>query len=142
MIVVTGVDGSETAGRAAVKAAALASAFGGTLVVLSAFDTVASALPDGAGDVVPMSAADIADSVAQQVIDDLRADHPEVEMTSRSELGKPADALIKVADELGADVIVVGNKRVQGPARVLGSIAREVARRASCDVYVAHTHER
>ena len=142
MIVVTGVDGSETAARAAAKAAALASAFDGQLVVISAFDTVAGTLPDGVGDVVPMSAADIAVSVAQQVIDDLRADHPTVEMTARAELGKPADALIKVADEVGAGVIVVGNKRVQGPARVLGSIAREVARRASCDVYVAHTHER
>ena len=142
MIVVTGVDGSETAGRAAATAAALAAAFGGQLVVLSAFDTVEVSLPDGVGDIVPMSAADIAEQLAEQAIGQLRVDHPALEMTARAVLGQPADALIKVADELGADVIVVGNKRVQGLARVLGSIAQDVARRASCDVYVAHTHER
>src|SRR5690606_28369663 len=42
-----------------------------------------------------------------------------------------------------ASLIVVGNKRVQGVAgRVLGSIARDVAAHASCDVYIAHTHTR
>jgi nucleotide-binding universal stress UspA family protein len=142
MIVVTGVDGSETAARAAAKAAALAAAFDGQLVVLSAFDTFESALPEGVGDVVRMTAADVAARLAEQTIGDLRAEHPALEMTARAVVGKPADALIEVADELGADVVVVGNKRVQGLARVLGSIARDVARRASCDVYVAHTHER
>ena len=41
-----------------------------------------------------------------------------------------------------ADVIVVGNKRVQGVSRILGSIARYVAAHAPCDVYIAHTHQR
>jgi nucleotide-binding universal stress UspA family protein len=142
MIVVAGVDGSETAARAAATAASLASAFGGQLVLLSAFDTPAGALPEGVGDVIPRSAADLAEGLAQAAIDDLRADHPSIEMTARAVVGKPAEALIQTAEEVGADVIVVGNKRVQGLARVLGSIAQDVARRASCDVYVAHTHQR
>ncbi|MFI5429021.1 universal stress protein [Aeromicrobium sp. UC242_57] len=56
--------------------------------------------------------------------------------------GKPAAALVELAEETGADVIVVGNKRVQGMSRVLGSIAADVTRRAPCDVYIAHTHDR
>ena len=53
------------------------------------------------------------------------------------------EALVSESERLDATMIVVGNKRVQGIAgRVLGSIARDVAAHASCDVYVAHTHER
>ena len=36
-------------------------------------------------------------------------------------------------------MIVVGNKRVQGLARVLGSVASAVAQHAPCDVYIAKT---
>ena len=53
--------------------------------------------------------------------------------------GKPADVLVQEAERLGASVIVVGNRRVQGPSRVLGAIATAVARNAPCDVYVAKT---
>ena len=41
-----------------------------------------------------------------------------------------------------ADMIVVGNKRVQGAARILGSIASEVARKAQCDLHIVYTHAR
>jgi nucleotide-binding universal stress UspA family protein len=36
-------------------------------------------------------------------------------------------------------MIVVGNRRVQGISRVLGAIATDVARRASCDVLISDT---
>ena len=49
--------------------------------------------------------------------------------------------LVSEADRLEARLIVVGNRRVQGPARILGSIARTVAANASCDVYVANTRQ-
>lgn len=49
---------------------------------------------------------------------------------------------MKAAEELDAEIIVIGNKRVQGIARILGSIARDVAAHAPCDVYVAHTHSK
>ncbi|MCP3973298.1 MAG: universal stress protein, partial [bacterium] len=38
-----------------------------------------------------------------------------------------------------ARMIVVGNRRVQGIARVLGSVASDVAKRAPCSVLIAHT---
>jgi nucleotide-binding universal stress UspA family protein len=43
------------------------------------------------------------------------------------------------ARRLEARMIVVGNRRVQGAARVLGSIASDVAKHAPCDVYIANT---
>jgi nucleotide-binding universal stress UspA family protein len=48
--------------------------------------------------------------------------------------------LCEEAARLEASVIVVGNKRVQGAARVLGSIAGDVAKRAPCNVFIVHTH--
>jgi nucleotide-binding universal stress UspA family protein len=51
----------------------------------------------------------------------------------------PASALCAEATRLGASVIVVGNKGVQGVSRVLGSIAGGVTRLAPCDVLVVHT---
>lgn len=55
--------------------------------------------------------------------------------------GTPASALIEQAEIHGARMIVVGNKRMQGIGRVLGSVANSVAHHAPCDVYVAKTDE-
>lgn len=51
----------------------------------------------------------------------------------------PAKALCEKADELGASMIVVGNRRVQGASRVLGSVAGSVSRHAPCDVMIVNT---
>ena len=53
--------------------------------------------------------------------------------------GDPADAILRVANEVGADLIVVGNRRMQGPSRVLGSVANDVAHRAPCAVLILKT---
>jgi nucleotide-binding universal stress UspA family protein len=51
--------------------------------------------------------------------------------------GEPANALLATAAERRADLIVVGALRETGIAgRLLGTVATEVVRRASCDVLV------
>ncbi|MEO7370636.1 MAG: universal stress protein, partial [Ilumatobacteraceae bacterium] len=55
-------------------------------------------------------------------------------------MSDPASGLVDEATRLEASTIVVGNKRVQGAARVLGSIAGDVAKRAPCNVMIVHTH--
>jgi len=141
-IVVVGVDESGTAAKAAAKAAELAEALGAELIAVNAFDR--SDVPPAVEgrDLPPFTAHDGAESIAQQVLDALRAGHPSLTMTARGQLGRPADAIVAAAEEVGASVIVVGNKRVQGISRVLGSIATHVAQHAPCDVYIAHTVER
>jgi len=52
---------------------------------------------------------------------------------------EPAAALCSEAERLQASIIVVGNKRVQSAARVLGTIALDVAKQAPCNVYIVHT---
>ena len=53
--------------------------------------------------------------------------------------GDPADAICEVAAEVGADVIVVGNKGMNGVRRVLGSVPNSVAHQAPCSVLIAFT---
>ena len=51
----------------------------------------------------------------------------------------PVDALVGVAEEVGADLIVVGNKGMKGVRRVLGSIPNSVAHGAPCSVLIVDT---
>jgi nucleotide-binding universal stress UspA family protein len=53
--------------------------------------------------------------------------------------GDPADAILRVADEIDADLIVVGNKGMRGAARILGSIPNHIAHKAPCSVLIVNT---
>jgi len=136
--IITGVDGSKPAHAAALTAARLADALGVTLYVVSAFDPTAHRDAKDAGFDPSLAAERIsADSAAA-----LQRAYPGLKVLSRAIAGsKPAEALLQVAEGLGADMIVVGNKRVKGLGRLLGSIASEVAAKANCDVHIAHTHD-
>ena len=83
-----------------------------------------------------------ATEVADQTIARLLNVYPNLDVSAQAAGGKPADALLEVAASVDADMIVVGNKRVQGAARILGSIASEVARKAQCDLHIVYTHAR
>ena len=141
--IVTGVDGSATAMAAAERAVMLANALGARLHVVSAYGKFEQETVKIGSDTMFLSSERDAEDVAEKVAATRRMANPGLEVTSGAAEGKPGEALVAAAEAQGADLIVVGNKRVQGIAgRVLGSIARDVAAHASCDVYVAHTHER
>ena len=53
--------------------------------------------------------------------------------------GDPADVLLMVADEIKADLIVVGNKGMHGARRILGSVPNSVAHGADCSVLIVDT---
>jgi len=73
------------------------------------------------------------------VADELRGDRLQVKHSAAH--GKPAEALVAEASRVDARLIVVGNRRMRGIGRVLGSIANSVAHSASCDVYIANTYD-
>jgi len=138
-VVITGVDGSETATLAAMKAAEVAQAFESSLHIVSAYGPgERRTLTDGVEKVIIDLRAD-AERAASETAETLRSQLPDLEISTAVANGNPADVLVDEAERLDARLIVVGNKRVQGPARILGSIARTVAANASCDVYVANT---
>jgi nucleotide-binding universal stress UspA family protein len=139
--VVVGVDGSLTAERAARTAAGLAQTLGAELHVVTAYAKfeVERVLPETGAEDFSYTTEQQAERVAGRVARALRRDHPGLQITSLSWEGNPASALVEVASRRQDPLIVVGNKRVQGISRVLGSVARGVLTKASCDVYVAHT---
>ena len=53
--------------------------------------------------------------------------------------GDPAEAVLMVAKEVHADLVVVGNRGMQGARRVLGSVPNSIAHGAGCSVLIADT---
>lgn len=134
--IIVGVDQSETARRAAFAAAKLASACGKSLHVVMAVSRRKSVdVAVGGSDRWHLDSL----TNAEQFLDALIGELPAAPITCAVSLQDPATALCEEAERLEAEMIVVGNRRVQGAGRLLGAVATDVARRAPCDVLIANT---
>jgi nucleotide-binding universal stress UspA family protein len=134
--VAVGTDGSETAAEAVRQAADIARRYGAKLKLLSAFPP-----PGGfaayAGIDLEWAATSRAEvtKILEQSETALREEGLECETLSAE--GEPADVLVGLAEECGADLLVVGNKGAS--RRVLGSVPNTVTRKADCSVMVVKT---
>ena len=134
--IVVGVDQSETARRAAFRAAELANALGAPLhLVMAASRGRADGMATETGHHVDWL------SGAEQFLNSLKGELKVSVVTSAVVPDDPATAMCAEAARLDAQMIVVGNKRVQGIARVLGAIGLDVARQATCDVLISDTSD-
>jgi len=133
--VIVGVDKSATARRAADKAAALAASLDANLHLVTCVPRKASQQLSSEGDSWFVSPKADGDSF----LNDLAAQLAHDRITIKVSFDDPATAMCTEAAELDALMIVVGNRRVQGVSRVLGSIANEVLKQAPCDVLIANT---
>ena len=78
------------------------------------------------------------DATLSDAADVVREAGLEVETFARE--GDPADAILDVAEERGADLIVVGNKGMTGARRfLLGSVPNRVSHHAPCSVLIVRT---
>ena len=65
-----------------------------------------------------------------------------VAIEERAIEGAPVTALVHLAEEVNADLLVVGDVGLDTVAgRLLGSVPAEVARRAKVDILIVHTAE-
>lgn len=140
-IIVVGVDGSETAREAARKAAWLAEAAGAQLHLVMAYGYLEERTIRTQSDDVLLTPRDDAAAIAAAECTLLSREFPALSIRATEATGRPARALVTYAESVDADLIVVGNKRVQGLARLLGSVANDVTQHAHCDVFVAHTSD-
>lgn len=136
-IIIVGVDGNETSLKAAHTAAGLAKALDATLSVVTAFGEDRTEKFEIGNDEWIVSTADEAERVAQRVAQELQSSGITTQYSAAR--GKPADVLIAAAEKSSAQLIVVGNVRMRGLKRVLGSVANTVAHNAPCDVYIVKT---
>lgn len=61
-------------------------------------------------------------------------------MEERSIVGAPVNVLVQLAEEVQADLMVVGNVGLNSMAgRLLGSVPSEVSRKVKVDVLIVHT---
>lgn len=143
--IVVGTDGSPTADRAVDKAGELAAALSAPVHVVMSYKAVSasSASLAAAGGVVidPLAESEGATAYAEGVVTEAagRLEGAGVKVTHWVCAGDPADTLIAVANEVGAQMIVVGNKGMLGARRVLGSIPNRVSHHASCCVLIVQT---
>ena len=73
----------------------------------------------------------------REQLDEVRPASPGANCVHRLLEGDPAEQILNLANEVGADVIVVGSHGRTGFSRVLlGSVAEEIVRRAECPVVV------
>lgn len=134
--IVVGYDDTEPAQRALQRAAELAGAFGGTLVVTSVAP-VHIPIGRGSGPIDPTDPPELhADELkaAAAVLEGLGAEAEYVPA-----VGEPAEAIVELAHERGADIIVVGTREISFIQHLLGqSVSQSVARHAHCDVLIVH----
>ena len=123
---------------AAVAAAEMAAKFDRPLhIVMSMTRNTSQEVHGGGSERWHVDSIGVAEDLLKSLAGELRATVP---VSHAVVLSDPATALCEEAARLDASIIVVGNKRVQGAARVLGSIAGDVAKRAPCNVFIVHTH--
>jgi nucleotide-binding universal stress UspA family protein len=137
--IIVGVDGSNTAQKAAESARDLALALDAPLLVVLAFENDRTEIYGSGSDKWIISAAGDAEKAAKSVADSLRSG--DLTVSHSVVRGRPSDALIEEAARVEAGMIVVGNRRMRGIGRVLGSVANSVAHNAPCDVYIANTYD-
>src|SRR5205085_4422409 len=142
--IVLGTDGSDTATQAVRQAVGLASAIGAKVQLVSAYEPVSEqrlkeerkeAPEDLQWAIGPREEVDATLEAAAALAREVSVP---VELYARQ--GDPADAILDVAEEQGADLIVVGNKGMTGAKRfLLGSVPNKISHHAPCSVLIIRT---
>jgi nucleotide-binding universal stress UspA family protein len=142
--IVVGTDGSETAAEALRQAVDLAKLSGAQLGIVSAFSPVPQRQVEGESLSAP---ADVQYEIGPRedvnlILDAAAADARKegIEVQTHPVEGDPAEAILNVAEQTNADLIVVGNKGMTGARRyLLGSVPNNVSHHAPCSVIIVRT---
>jgi nucleotide-binding universal stress UspA family protein len=140
--VVVGTDGSDSSLRAVDRAAAIAAQSGAKMFIATAYfpqhdDARAADVLRDEG-YKTTGAAPIYAILKEAHERAQAAGAKDVE--ERSIVGAPVDALVELAVEVEADLLVVGNVGLSTiSGRLLGSVPANVSRKAKTDVLIVHT---
>jgi nucleotide-binding universal stress UspA family protein len=142
--IVVGTDGSDTASEAVRQAVDLAKATGAKIELVSAYEPVSNQrlreestqVPEDMQWMVnPREDVDATLDSAEEL-----AEQAGVAVEKFARQGDPADAILDVAEETKADLIIVGNKGMTGARRfLLGSVPNKVSHHAPCSVLIIRT---
>ncbi len=142
--IVLGTDGSDTAKKAVTEATELAKQVGASISLVSAYEPVPNQRLREESREVPkdmqwtVNPKEDVEGTLEEAAEEVKAAGVKVETYARQ--GDPADAILDVAEEQGADLIVVGNRGMTGAKRfVLGSVPNKVSHHAPCSVLIIRT---
>jgi nucleotide-binding universal stress UspA family protein len=150
--IVVGTDGSESSLRAVDRAAAIAADHGAKLIVATAHlhapeDHGGPGVPPGEHPGTPYGLKEgyrvVGDAPFYAILQDARERAHKAGAKNVEEkpiLGDPIHVLVHLAEEVHADLLVVGNVGLNSVVgRLLGSVPSEVSRRSKTDVLIVHT---
>ena len=142
--IVVGTDGSATAKEAVRQAKELAGAVGAKVYLVSAYEPVPEGRLRAERQNVPEDlqwAVNPRGEVLHTLDDDAQAMKDSgIDVETLPREGDPADAILDVAEEKEADLIVVGNKGMTGAKRfLLGSVPNKISHHAPCSVMIIRT---
>ena len=142
--IVVGTDGSETAKEAVRQATEFAKALGASVHLVSAYEPIGEGRLREERQQVPddlqwmVNPREDVDATLKNAGGEIEEAGVQVETYARE--GDPADAILDVAEEQKADLIVVGNKGMTGAKRfLLGSVPNKVSHHAPCSVMIIRT---
>lgn len=137
--IVVGTDLTPRSKAAVAMAAEMAEAMGATIHLVSACP--APVVAPVAGEMLMTAPAEEAVKATTGELEALASSlrRRDIAVEIHSCMGSAADVLCRVAETVDADLIVVGNKRMQGAGRLLGSVPNSVAHHAPCSVLIART---
>lgn len=140
--VVVGTDGSDSSLRAVDRAGQIAAASNAKLIIATAYFPQSE--DQRAADVLKDEGYKMAGNAPIYAILREASDRARsagvADVEERPVVGAPVDALVELADEVKADLLVVGNVGLSTIAgRLLGSVPANVARRSKTDVLIVHT---
>ena len=139
--IAVGTDGSDTARIAVDFAMDMAERYGAKLLIASAYTPVSEGRlrkeqADAPEDIQwSINPSEDVDATLRKVEEE--AKERGVDYASEARNGDPAEVLVEIAGDHGADVIVVGNKGMQ--RRILGSVPNTIAHKAPCSVMIVKT---
>lgn len=142
--IVVGTDGSDTAAIALRHATDIAKAGGATLHIVNVYQPV---------NTLGMALAGVSDDI--ETVDAGLAEHalticaPAAEAARKLGVpfeihtiaGDPSDSLVAIAEQVHADLLVVGNRGMAGMRRVLGSVPNKISHHAPCSVLIVDTRQ-
>jgi nucleotide-binding universal stress UspA family protein len=144
-VVVVGTDGSESSFRAVDKAGAIAAENGAKLIVATAYlpeEQQHSGEPDQPKGEDYMTQGNAPMYAMLREASDRARSAGATDVEERAVAGAAIDVLLDLADEVSADLLVVGNVGVNSiTGRLLGSVPTAVRRRANTEVLVAETKD-
>jgi len=139
--VAVGVDGSETAEKAAAYALDLAARQGSKIVFISAYKPVSEARLRREMRDVPaehqwqVNPTEDVDGILREFEE--QAAERGLQWASEASEGDPAEVLVALAAKHDADLLIVGNKGMN--RRILGSVPNDVSHKAECSVMIVKT---